>query len=107
MVAQYRVWREDPTGRRIAEMEQLDEEQAITMAQGMVRSAHQNDNVVILGRGGQAILKEEPGVLHRRIEALPDARVQRIQEQEGVSRQAAQRIVDTRDRAAGDYLRRF
>lgn len=107
VVAQYKVWREDPTGRRIAEMEQLDEVQAITMAQGMVRAAYENDNVVILGRGGQAILEDEPGVLHVRIEAPLDARVQRIQEQESVSQRAAQRTTDTRDRAAADYLKRF
>ena len=107
VVAQYRVLRRDLAGRRVSVMEQFDEEQAITMAQGMIGSAYENDNVVILGRGGQAILKEEPGVLHVRIEAPLDARVQRIQEQEDVSQQAAQRTIDTRDKAAADYLKRF
>jgi cytidylate kinase len=107
VVAQYRVWREDLTGRRIAEMEQLDEKLAITIAQRTIRSAYENDNIVILGRGGQAILRDQPGVLHVRIEAPLDARVQRIQEQEGVSQQAAQKTVNTRDRAAADYLSRF
>jgi cytidylate kinase len=107
VVAQRRVWREDPAGRRVADVEQLDEEQAITMVQGMVRSACGNDNVVILGRGGQAILQGEPGVLHVRVEAPLEARAQRLRDQEGMTDQAARRTAEARDKAAADYLKRF
>ena len=107
VVAQTRVWTQDASGRRVQEIEELDEEQAITMVQGIVQAVYKDDNIVILGRGGQAILKDMPGALHVRIEAPQDARVQRIQDQEDVSQQAAEKTVVERDRATADYLKRF
>ena len=107
VVAQTRTWREDLSGRRVPEVEQLDEEQAIRMVRSAIQSASQEDNIVILGRGSQAILRDKPGVLHVRIEAPPDDRVKRIREQENVSEQEAGRIVAARDKAAADYLKRF
>lgn len=107
VVAQYRAWTEDLEGRRVPVTEQLDEEQAIRLVQGSIRAAYEGDNIVILGRGGQAILREMPGVLHVRVEAPLEARIQRIQAEESVSEQDAQKTISTRDRAAADYLRRF
>jgi cytidylate kinase len=107
VVAERRVWTQDLAGRRIADVQQLDEDQAVTMVQAMVRSAAENDNVFILGRGGQAILHDEPGVLHVRIEAPIEARVQHLRDHAGLSEQDAGKMVTSRDRAAADYLKRF
>ncbi|NTU63534.1 MAG: cytidylate kinase-like family protein [Chloroflexi bacterium] len=64
-------------------------------------------NVVIVGRGGQAVLRNEPGVLHVRIEAPLDTRIHRVQLREGLTFEAAREVVAERDRAAADYLKRF
>jgi cytidylate kinase len=77
------------------------------MIKGTIRGAYNHGNVVIVGRGGQAVLQEMPDVLHVRIEAPPDVRAQRIQEQENVSAKAAQDTVSERDRGAEAYLKRF
>ena len=107
VVAQTRAWREDASGHRVAEVQDLDEDVAIRLVQGTIRAVYENDNLVILGRGGQAILKDMPGVLHVRIEAQQGDRAQRIQDQEEVSPQVAQRTITERDRAAAAYLKRF
>jgi cytidylate kinase len=94
-------------------VEQLDEEWCVRMVRSIVRAACTQGNAVIVGRGGQAILQDEPGVLHVRIEATLDARVRRIQRRSmtGMAPElqhlAAQETVKERDRAAASYLRCF
>jgi len=63
--------------------------------------------VVIVGRGGQAILQDEPDTLHVRIVAPLDARAQNLHQRENYSLGGAQDIAIKRDRAAADYLKRF
>ena len=60
----------------------LDENQAIALVHGTIEASCKWGNIVIIGRGGQGILKDKPGVLHVRIEAPLDIRVKRIQDQE-------------------------
>ena len=107
VVAQSRSWREDVSGRRVPAVEELDEEQAIRMIRSAIETAYGYDNIVILGRGGQAILNGKPGVLHVRIDAPLDDRIRRIQDQENLSQRDAERQIATRDRAAEDYVKRF
>ena len=66
---------------------------------GIIHAAYKRGNVVIVGRGGQAIFREMPSVLHVRIQAPLSARVQRTQDQENVTPQEAQEVVSERDRS--------
>jgi cytidylate kinase len=87
--------------------EQPEEAQSITFIQAIIQVAYKHGNVVIVGRGGQAILRDKPDVLHVRIVASLDARVQRLHEQENFSLGGAQDIAIQRDRASAEYLKRF
>jgi cytidylate kinase len=107
VVAHVSTWKRDASGAKVKEVAQLDEDQAITLVRGTIQAAYKEGNVVILGRGAQAILKDMPDVLHVRIEAPLSARLQRIQDQEVISLEAAQVIATQRDKAAADYLDRF
>jgi cytidylate kinase len=94
-------------------VEHLNEEWCVQMIQNIVRGAYERGNVVIVGRGGQAILRDMPGVLHVRVEAPRDIRTKRVQYREMVGlalkfqHLEAEKVVDEHDRAAGAYLRRF
>ena len=61
-------------------------------------------NVVIVGRGGQAILRDIPGTLHVRIIAPYKTRVNRLMEQRSHKENDAQRIIRQRDRDSTGYL---
>ena len=61
-------------------------------------------NVVIVGRGGQAILRDIPGVLHVRIIAPYETRVQRLMEQRSYQVNDAQKIIRQRDKDSTGYL---
>jgi cytidylate kinase len=61
-------------------------------------------NVVIVGRGGQVILKDIPGALHVRVIAPFATRVSRLMEQRGYDEKSAQRIIRQSDRDSSGYL---
>lgn len=63
--------------------------------------------VVIVGRGGQAILADQPGVVHVRVMAPVAIRATRLAEARGISYQAALELIEEADRQGDGYLRRF
>jgi cytidylate kinase len=107
MAAQVEVWQRDPSGALIEEVEELDTVKSLTMVESTIQAAYKHGDVVIVGRGGQVILKDKPDVLHVRIEAPLADRYQRIHEQTTFSLAGAKDFAIKRDRAAADYLKRF
>lgn len=112
-IAQLRVWKEDSKGVRAPASIALTEKTALDLVQKAIRYAHQIGNVVILGRGGQVILQNEPYVLHVRIEAPFETRLQRVRDhwQPFMTsldlRRAAQEMIQEKDTASADYIQRF
>lgn len=88
-------------------IEVLDEERCITLVKDTLIGAYKRDNVVIVGRGGQAILREMHGVLHVRLNAPVGARALRVKEREDVDLGAASDLVMHKDQATAAYLQRF
>ncbi|MCL4429255.1 MAG: cytidylate kinase-like family protein [Chloroflexi bacterium] len=85
----------------------LDEEECLSVIQTVINSLASRGRTVIVGRGGQAILKHKTGVLHVRIIAPTADRVQRIMKSAGLSQQDALRLIEDNDKAAAEYLSRF
>ena len=85
----------------------LDEHLAVWLVRAAIENAYRQGNVVIVGRGGQAILSDKPGVLHVRIQAPLDIRAQRVAEHGQLGfKEARQRVLE-RDKASAEYLQRF
>jgi CMP/dCMP kinase len=104
---QVRSWHEDASGARVAEVKPLDEDQAAALVKQAIEAAGRQGDILIVGRGGQVVLGDKPGVLHVRIEAPVAIRVQCVAEAEHVSPGQAESTVVARDKAAAGYLRRF
>lgn len=64
-------------------------------------------NVVIVGRAGQAILRDRPDALHVKIIAPEGLRAERLAARKNVSLEAAVAQVKASDRARRNYLRRY
>lgn len=64
-------------------------------------------NAVILGRGGQALLKEIPGTLHVRIVAPLETRIKRLVELKESDKQQAEQLLVQSDRDSGGFIRSF
>jgi cytidylate kinase len=68
--------------------------------------AHEGD-VLIVGRGGQILLRNHPNTVHVQIVAPRVYRTQIIMARTGLDRRAAQNRLRASDRARFDYLRRY
>jgi cytidylate kinase len=82
-------------------------ESYVRMVGLVIRGLAREGNVLIVGRGGQCLLKNDPATLHVQIVAPLEDRIQVIMEREGVNWRAAQSKVRASDRARADYVRRY
>jgi cytidylate kinase len=65
------------------------------------------EGAVILGRGGAAVLRDDPRALHVRLDGPVDARIRQGMRVEGVDRETAERHVTETDRARAAYVEHF
>lgn len=71
-----------------------------------IRDLADEGGVVIVGRGGQVVLRDRPDVLHVRVIAPFEARVSRLQQKEKISVEAAQARLKESLKARAQYLQR-
>ena len=71
----------------------LDEHMAVWLVRAAIETVYAQGNVVIVGRGGQAILHDKPGVFHVRIEAPLEFRVKWVTEHQHLGLKEAQQYV--------------
>ena len=62
------------------------------------------ENVVIVGRGGQVILKDIPGILHVRVIAPYATRVRRLMEQKEYEEKTAEQVIRQNDHDSSGFL---
>jgi hypothetical protein len=68
---------------------------------------HAVGGAVILGRAGAVILRDHPDALHVRLDGPVARRVEQAMELEGLSREDAERLRKSGDRAREAYVRHF
>ena len=73
----------------------------------VVRDLAAAGNVLFLGQGGQAILRDHPGALHVLVVAAFQDRVAAVAEEQELTRREAERRLRANDRARADFLRRY
>ncbi len=106
-VQRVEVRQQDAAGRVRLTAESVDEAQYVELIKAAIRAAAEQGDIVIVGRGGQAILQDVPNVLHVRVIAPDGTRIARLQQLEGLSVEAAQQKIARQDRATAEYLGRF
>jgi cytidylate kinase len=100
-----RAWTEDPQGVRHFEELPMTEDHALFLVQKAIRTACDAGNVIIVGRGGQAFLKDCADALHVRIVAPIESCIQRIQASESLKAGAAREMIEARDKASAYYVK--
>jgi len=73
----------------------------------VIRGLAREGNVLILGRGGQVLLRKHPTALHVQVVAPLAYRIEVVMSREGLNRREAQNRVRASDRARADYLHRY
>ncbi|MPZ13175.1 MAG: cytidylate kinase-like family protein [Chloroflexi bacterium] len=79
----------------------------VQVTEQVIQEAVRTANVVIVGRGSQFILRNDPRALHVHIFAPFDLRVQAVMTEQSIGRGEAERIVRDFDSARGRYARLF
>ena len=78
---------------------EVEDEPYMEAMSKVVHEMAEDDNVVIVGRGGSVILRDHPTVLRVGVVAHFEDRIQRIMEREKVGRDGAEEIISNRDKA--------
>jgi cytidylate kinase len=105
--------REGGSSAAAVKLERLDEDWCVRMVESTIRAACERGDVVIVGRGGQAILQDRPDVLHVRIEAPLKDRISRVRYTEtfglapDLELAAAKETIQERDRTTAAYVKHF
>lgn len=73
----------------------------------VIREMAGEGNIIIVGRAGQVLLRDDPRVLHVRVIAPEVTRVKRLILTRRITPEAAQAQIQTSDRTRKNYLRRF
>lgn len=73
----------------------------------VMEELYDESNVVILGRAGQIILREQPGVLHVRVIAPASLRAERVAARHQISHSQAVAQVRASDKNRRKFLKRF
>ncbi len=86
---------------------QIQKKKFLHSLEAVIYDFGRKGNVVIVGRGGQVLLKDLPGVLHVRIIAPFAIRLKRIMALEGGDEKKASRVLNQSDRDSAGFLRSF
>jgi CMP/dCMP kinase len=87
--------------------QRLDDKQYLELVTGVMNSLAQAGNAVVMGRGGNMILRDAPNVLRVFIVAPLENRVRQVMEEEGVDAQVAARGVNRVDASRADFIKRM
>lgn len=91
---------------RISEMP-LDDARYLQALKSVVKDLARSGRLVILGRGGQFILKDYPGVLHVLIVAPSALRVKRVIRDFKLDKEAAEQEVARSDKNIREFMKRY
>jgi len=86
---------------------QLDDESYIRTLKSVIKGIAARGNVVMLGRGSQAILQPEPETLHVWVAATRDWRIENLVKREGISEAEAEKRIDKSDRDRDAFHRHY
>ena len=83
------------------------EQAAAEMIARLIHAAYEMGQVVVVGRGGQVVLRDRPDVLHVRLVAPLAIRVRRHQVRAGLTIEAAHAEVIDSDRGSADFIKHY
>jgi len=79
----------------------------VRMVDMAIRELAGDDHVILVGQGGQVVLKNQPGVLHVQVMASFSCRVETLMSRRQLDRRQAAAELRANDHARAHYLRRY
>lgn len=97
---QYTHYEEEPH----TTAEEVDDQRFIDTTREVITDIAEQGNVLILSRGGSAILRDRPDVLRVGVVARREDRIARVATRENISREEAEEFIDHSDNAQHRYF---
>ncbi len=91
----------------ITRSDEIDDKRYIALIRTVIEEVAALHNVVIVGRGGQFILKDRPGALHVRLIAPMAARIERVLHHSGGDPREVEKMLRERDQAQNAWFRKY
>ena len=93
-----------PEGPAAGGLLTYDEALTLAQVQHLILEAYNLGNVVIVGRGSQVVLADKADVLHVRVVAPLETRIQKWQTRLALEREDALRVIEEHDKAHVDFV---
>jgi len=85
----------------------LDDDNYFMTTKKLVEDIYKEGNAIILGWGGQCILKGKPGTLHVRLVKQKEAKIKTVMEDQKVDEKAARKIIEKEETEMREYIKQF
>jgi cytidylate kinase len=85
----------------------LDDKAYFDITKKLVENLYEVGSVVILGWGGQCLLRGKPDVFHVRLRKDEEAKIAAVMERYHLDRQAAKRFIETEEGDSRSYVRHY
>lgn len=85
----------------------LDDKNYYEVTKKLVQDVYQAGNVIILGWGGQCILRGKPDTLHVRLTKENDLKIKEVMNAENLSQKAAKTFVEREEGDLKEYIRHY
>ena len=85
----------------------MDDKAIVATTSEVIAQVAARDNVVILGRGAQMILADQPQVTHVQLVATREVALQRVQEWESLDEAAAEKRIEDFNKGRAAFHRKF
>lgn len=85
----------------------LDDANYFESTKKLVEKLYDADNVIILGWGGQCILRGKPNTLHVRLIKDSDLKIEKVMQDHDLNRLAANKLIEREEKDSGAYVKHY
>ena len=85
----------------------LDDDSYYESTKKLVDNLYEADNVIILGWGGQCILRSKPNTLHVRLTKAEGPKIEKVMQDYDINRLAAKKLIEREEKDSSAYIRHY
>ena len=85
----------------------LDDANYYETTKKLVLNLYEADNMIILGWGGQCILRGKPNTLHVRLIKDENLKIEKIMNDYRINRQAAKKMIEREEKDSSSYIKHY
>ena len=90
-----------------AGMDDVSHEEYVQTLANLIQDVAEHDNVLLIGRGSQVVLREHPNATHVLIVGPEELRISNVAEREAISSKEAEKIVHGQEKGRINFHRKF